>query len=224
MLPIGPGDNGKADIFVYPNLTENPTGDFRTDIRSAIGSEENYPLYAVLLYSNMDSDLVKYVRVQGYTLHKLSGEDCIVYSLENPIESKDYEKYRDYWRKKIGDHDFAFKFSKEWLNHLPLELDDAFDIASRYGIPKDKLPVILLLEDLNSSDYIWDPIKLDEGEDKYSNYFKSLFADIGAIKNEKKSDKLKALKKLRNNKEIDMFMSTFEPLGSLKRKLVEVPI
>jgi hypothetical protein len=136
------------------------------------GKLGSYPLYAFFLYSELDEDLVAFVRY-AYWLHTLSGNDCLISVFENPGNWG--EPWKNYWQKKLGP-DFD-QISEDWYKLQPLDRDSAFSLADTLGVEKDALPCIVFVESFTDKRLICVPIIADKT--RYKEYFQALFAAVG---------------------------------------------
>jgi hypothetical protein len=150
----------------------------------------NYPLYAFLLYTEVDKDFARFVRSKGRWLHDLSGEQCLISAFENPKRWGD--GWKDYWREKIGSDEFDLKMMK-WAELTAVDRDNAFRLAESLDLDKNLLPCIVFV-DLDSTHEIMSiPVISDPAE--YESFFKDLFTAVTRASQEREGEKLRDLKK-----------------------------
>jgi hypothetical protein len=172
----------KVLVPLAPMAVQDIQGD-ADRMRDKLGT---YPLYAFLLYTEMDEDLVAFLR-RAYWLHTLSGSDCLVSVFENPTNWG--EQWKKYWQEKLGP-DFN-RMSRDWYKLQPLDRDSAFSLADRLGVDKNALPCIVFLESFGDRRIMCLPIVADRV--KYREYFQSLFAAVSRAAKAPPGNRLDAL-------------------------------
>jgi hypothetical protein len=148
-----------------------------------------YPLYAFLLYDEMDDDLTVFVRMHGGLLHGLSGNDCLLSVFENPGDWG--EGWKRYWQQKLGP-DFD-KMLSDWIKLKPFDRNTSYQLADYLQIDRKALPCIIFVESFLDKRFMYLPIIKDKGE--YHDYFKDLFTAVRDATNEpagKRIDKLRS--------------------------------
>jgi len=147
-----------------------------------------FPLYAMLLYSEVDEACAEFMRRKGSWLHSLSGNDCLIGTFENPGEWG--ESWKLYWRQKLGP-DFE-QISDEWLKMKPFDVNMAFFLADRLNVDKNDLPCVVFIEDFGKKEQLYVPIVVDQGE--YPRFFQDLFTAVHDAVQEPQGSRLQELR------------------------------
>lgn len=149
-----------------------------------------YPLYAFLLYTEIDKDFSRFVDSKGRWLHDLSGEQCLISAFENP--ERWGEGWKNYWKEKIGSDEFDLK-SMKWAELTPLDRNNAFRLAESLDLDKNLLPCIVFVDPDSSHEIMSVPVISDPAE--YANFFKDIFTAVRRVSQARKGQKLRDLKK-----------------------------
>jgi hypothetical protein len=177
-----------TEIYREKALGVIPTRDIQGGLKRLRDKLGSYPLYAFFLYTEMDEDLVAFMRY-GYWLHSLSGNDCLISVFENPGEWG--EQWKSYWQEKLGS-DFD-QISADWYKLQPLDRDSAFSLADLLGVEKNTIPCIVFLESFEDKKLMCIPIIADKT--KYKEYFQALFAAVSRAARTPVGKRLQALQK-----------------------------
>jgi hypothetical protein len=148
-----------------------------------------YPLYAFLLYTEVDKTFARFVNTKGRWLHELSGEECLIGTVENP--KKWGGGWQNYWKEKLGT-DFDLKMMK-WMELTPVDRDIAFGLAEELHVDKNLLPCIVFVDPDSIHEVLSIPVIADTAE--YADFFKDLFTAVQRASKVKEGQKVRDLKK-----------------------------
>lgn len=142
------------------------------------GKDEN-PLYAILLYTEEDINIAKYVRSYYNELSKLSGKTH-VFVFEDRAEGKESSQY---WSKHLLNIDEYIGWNALGLTRTkPYDKAQIYELCDIFEIPKDKVPCILFFNnlDLNEKKFIVLEFPKDE---KLTDFFRHVFTVCDKVVN-----------------------------------------
>jgi len=154
---------------------------------NAYGTEilwDRYPdtiLFAALLYTDEDTQLAKYVRLNYTSLDKMSGENCAIFVVESPPQMSLAETV-SYWKDLLTFNMYILWGSKGWTRTKPYDKAAVYQISTQLGIFPDQLPCVVFFEQpsileaegLDKATKIIIPIK-----GNLPDFFRTLFSSIG---------------------------------------------
>ncbi|MDD4448403.1 MAG: hypothetical protein PHN61_12110 [Methanothrix sp.] len=183
------GDRMKSDIMGdYESLGILPLPTDDVAFKLLKGDFGDYPLFAFLLYSEVDEDLAEFIRLKGRWLHSLSGSDCLIGVFENP--SAWGEGWKRNWQKRLG-CEFN-KLSAEWQNITPFDRDEAFVLADKLGVDKALLPCLVFIEDLKGNKLLNMPLVANNAD--FAKYFQDIFSCVHKAASAPRGSKLDELR------------------------------
>jgi hypothetical protein len=151
----------------------------------------HFPFYGFLLYTEKDKDFARFVRSNWQWLHDLSGEQCLVSAFEDPKKWGEDERWKLYWRERIGSDKFNLKMMKS-MELKPVDRNLAFRLADILLIKKTELPCIVFVDTDSPLEAITIPIVVDKTE--YADFLKDLFTVVTSAAQAEKGRKLRSLK------------------------------
>lgn len=132
--------------------------------------DEN-PLYAILLYTEEDINIAKYVRSYYNELNSLSGKTRVFVFEAEPVGKEVYQ----YWSNMLSNIDEYRGWNALGLTKTkPYDKAQIYDLCGIFEIPKDKVPCILFFNnlDLNETKFIVLEFTKDE---KLTDFFRRVF-------------------------------------------------
>ena len=155
-------------------------------------SNNTNTLNAIFLYTEEDTDLVKYVRRNYQSLDRLTGEWCNVYVLEKPSPSR--ESLRKYWQHILRANLYEKWSDCRWItNTKPFDKSESYKIARKIGISPTFFPCLVVLppwNELSTEEKLIIPIEIVS-----KTYFRHLFSILeDIISNSEQECKYKPIK------------------------------
>ena len=132
---------------------------------------EQPPMLAVL-YTDEDTHVASYMRTHFDDLDKASGSRCDVGFIEDPSQINACK----YWRNTLSQSIYVAWRLLGWVDSLPYNKSEIYDVAARLQIPFDRLPCVATISSDRKS--VIDVYQL--GADLTSD-FRGLFAKFQGI-------------------------------------------
>jgi hypothetical protein len=130
---------------------------------------------AVLLYTDEDTELAKYVRLNFASLDKMSGSDCKVFVIERPPQMK-LSEIVDYWKELLTFGTYALWGSVGWTSTKPYDKSSAYHLAQQLGVFPHQLPCIVFFDEITDEGKVIIPI---QGEPV--TFFRELFGSLQTV-------------------------------------------
>lgn len=128
---------------------------------------------AVMLYTDEDVELAKFVRENYTALNKMSGEECDVFVIERSPQEK-ISEIVNYWIELVQYNTYILWGGLGWIKTKPYDKSAAHEIAKQLGVFAHQLPCIVFFDDISEQDKIIIPLKTDN----YTNFFRLLFGSL----------------------------------------------
>jgi len=164
---------------MYPTLSGRPEPNgIVHDIKAAlpllpIDGDKKYPLYAFFLHSEKDDFVAKYLKSNGPWLDALTGDDCLICTIEKP--SNWDEGWKDAWKERLKNN-FEKNYSRwEALTNYSANAY-ATSLANLLNVPLNHMPCMVFVEDLKGKRIIQIPIIANKED--YDNYFKDVLTCV----------------------------------------------
>lgn len=146
--------------------------DFVRSLEDLPRLDNGYKLNSILLYTEEDIDLAKFVREHYDELDAMSGSAINVYVIERPPDNRKKQDSSAFWKAKLDKETFlAWGRKYGFFYNRPYNKADAYTIARKLGIFPDQFPCIALLDSIEQTNKIVIPIKGD-----YSTFFRNCFS------------------------------------------------
>jgi hypothetical protein len=173
-----PEGSKKAVIIIGPD-------EFSKHYAEKLG---NFPLYAFLLYSELNENVAEFISKKGQWLHCLTNEDCLVGVFENP--SAWGERWKNYWRERLAPDDFEIMIEKNMMLSAS-DRNYAYILADSLEVDKQFLPCFVFVEDFGSKKVLHIPLVVNETD--YPAYFQELFSCVHKAVKAPKGKRLESL-------------------------------
>ena len=149
--------------------------------------ESRYPLFAFILYSEVDKDIIEFINSHNNWLHELSHDNCLIFVLENPQSFG--ERWLNFWKKRLGVN-FEPTFQR-WNKLKPEDRNKAFQIANSFNVQLNTLPCIVFWEKFSSKKVVSIPLSVPK--EKYKDYFMDIFEKVRKAVQEPEGYRLETL-------------------------------
>jgi hypothetical protein len=118
-------------------------------------NNKEYPLYAFFLHTEKDKDLADYLSQNSSWLDAVTGDDCLICTIEKP--SNWDEGWKNAWKMRLG-ADFEKNYA-EWeaLTNYS-EATYAMSLANLFNVPLNHMPCMVFVEDLHGNKILQLPI------------------------------------------------------------------
>jgi len=134
------------------------------------GKDEN-PLYAILLYTEEDINIAKYVRSYYNELSKLSGKTRVFVFEKEAVGKEVYQ----YWSNRLLNKDEYIGWNALGLTKTkPYDKAQIYELCDIFEIPKDKVPCILFFNNLDLNDKKFIVLEFNKDE-KLKDFFRHVF-------------------------------------------------
>jgi hypothetical protein len=117
-------------------------------------------LNAILLYTDEDILLAKYIRENFDELHKMSGENLRIFVVESPPKDSFYAT-PNYWKSRLEQKVYMAWSLLGWVRSKPYDETAAYDIARSLGIFPDELPCLVVFDKTDQINKVIFPIGND---------------------------------------------------------------
>jgi hypothetical protein len=124
-------------------------------------------LWGALLYTDEDAELAAYVRRHFRSLNALIRSELRVFVIERP----DPAAPEDFWDSALEGREALVYGALGWLDSVPYEKSQAYEVARRLGVEEDQLPCLVVFDDPERQAKLVFPIA-----DVSPGYFRTLFA------------------------------------------------
>lgn len=155
-----------------PNTHIVSIGDKNSPLAETLeaGEDENL-LYAILLYTEEDINIAKYVRSYYNELSKLSGKTRVFVFEKEAVGEEGYQ----YWSKRLLNKDEYIGWNALGLTKTkPYDKAQIYELCDIFEIPKDKVPCILFFNNLNLNDKKFIVLEFTKDE-KLKDFFRHVF-------------------------------------------------
>jgi hypothetical protein len=124
-------------------------------------------LWGALLYTDEDAELAAYVRRHFRSLNALIRSELRVFVIERPEPAAPEE----FWDSALEDREALVYGALGWLDSVPYEKSQAYEVARRLGVEEDQLPCLVVFDDPEREPKLVFPIA-----EVSPGYFRTLFA------------------------------------------------
>ena len=111
------------------------------------------PVEGVLLYTDEDVDIAKYVRLNFSYIDVMTGHHLNLYVLENPTKIKGISP-RTYWKAYLDGKLYLILTLLGWTRTKPYAKEETYKIAEKLGLYSDALPCLTVFGDITSDEKI----------------------------------------------------------------------
>lgn len=136
------------------------------------------PITSVLLYTDEDTEISKYIRYSFASLDAMTGQHLNIYTIEQPSQVKGISA-RIYWKTYLEERVFSIFQFVGWTRYKPYNKSDAYRIAEMLGLYPDSLPCIVIFANITSDEKIVIPITAD-----YPEFFRTFSSIVLRTSNE----------------------------------------
>jgi hypothetical protein len=131
-----------------------------------ISEDNEASTHAFFLYTTEDKNIARYVRENFFELDKLSGEECLIFLIDNPPKSeRDEVRAREYWREVELKTPVWTGFTKV----MPYDQATAHEIGTYLGIHPRDIPCITFFRSIHDRQLViyrldnsWTDLELTE--------------------------------------------------------------
>jgi hypothetical protein len=123
------------------------------DGRLPVNSFRSLNLNGVLLYTDADFELSKYLRYNFSELEKIIGDSLNLYFIVQPTLLHG-RSAREYWKGLLEESAYSILHCLGFTKNKPYSKSDAYEIASMLGVLPECLPCLVIFNDLKSSEKI----------------------------------------------------------------------
>ncbi len=113
----------------------------------------SYEMKGVLLYTDEDAELARYIRYNFCALSAMTGQNFLIYTIEQPTQIRGISA-REYWKAVLEQNTYSFLHLLGWTQSKPYDKAQAYKIAYKLGVYPDTLPCIILFESLDRDEKI----------------------------------------------------------------------
>lgn len=103
------------------------------------------PLESVLLYTDEDAELAKYIRYNFSALDVMTGDYLNIYTIEQPTSIRGLSA-GEYWKARLDQTTYTFLQLMGWTRYKPYEKALAYQVADILGVYPEALPCIIIKE------------------------------------------------------------------------------
>jgi hypothetical protein len=135
-------------------------------------------VYAFFLYTSEDKNLAKYVHEHFVELDKLSGEDYLIFLVEQPPDSwNGCERAKRYWSADAtaARSDSYVGYFNEGMPYDPAEV---YAIARFLGVRADKLPALVFFRNILDKHLLVYPLDRPASDESLTQEFRALFGRV----------------------------------------------
>lgn len=158
----------------------------------------NVILFAVILYTDEDKNLVQYIREHINDLHSMSGQSCMFFVIEKPTDEWNLN-IRKYLGALTGDYFDALWERLGTTSFKPFNKSNAYEIARHFGVKPNQLPSMVFFKNLQSKEALilelQRYVSAEQNESEYSKVFRTIFACVQDSVTLNKSSALENFKK-----------------------------
>lgn len=149
-------------VLARENLTKRINSAYETDVE----------LSSVLLYTDEDVQLAKYIRQHFDELHQMSGINVAVYVIEAPPKDSMLSS-SSFWRRQIDHASYLAWSLFGWTQSRPYDKAAAYEIARTLNIYPDELPCLVVFANMDQMDKVIFPVHSD-----FLAFFRTTFSNI----------------------------------------------
>jgi hypothetical protein len=131
---------------------------------------DNTRFHAILLYTDEDDALAKYVREHSDKLHQMSGLDITVYVVEAPHGKIHASAY---WKAKLEQKAYFAWSLLGWTQSRPYDKSATYEIARSIGVYPNEFPCVVISHKSDHKDKITLPISSD-----FPKFFRNMFTSM----------------------------------------------
>jgi len=155
-----------------PNQVVVSIGDEHSPLAEILKSDKDKnPLYALLLYTDEDVDITKYVRTYYNELSKLSGKTRVFVFEEEHARKEVFQ----YWSKQLPNINEYIGWNALGLTKTkPYDKAQIYELCHIFGIPKERVPCILFFNNLELNDKKFVVLEFPKDE-KLKDFFRHVF-------------------------------------------------
>jgi hypothetical protein len=132
--------------------------------------KDKNPLYAILLYTEEDVNIAKYIRSYYNELSSLSGKTRVFVFEAEPVRKEVYQ----YWSKQLPNNEYIGWNALGLTKTKPYDKAQIYELCGIFGIPKDKVPCILFFNNLDRNDKKFIVLQFTKDE-KLKDFFRHVF-------------------------------------------------
>ncbi len=160
------------ELIRISNPSTVSTGDKNSPLAETLRAEKDEnPLYAILLYTEEDINIAKYVRSYYNELNNLSGKTRVFVFEAEPVG----EEVCQYWTNLLSNIDEYIGWNALGLTKTkPYDKAQIYELCGIFEIPKDKVPCILFFNNLDLNDKKFIVLKFTKDE-KLKDFFRHVF-------------------------------------------------
>jgi hypothetical protein len=138
---------------------------------TAGGLDRNAPptLWGAFLYSDEDTEIATYVRTHFRSLDALIGTDLRVFVIERPQPPAP----GGFWDSALDSRQALVYDAMGWLDSVPYDQSQAYEIARRLGVGEDQLPCLAVFDTLEREPKLVFPLA-----EASPRYFRTLFSAL----------------------------------------------
>jgi hypothetical protein len=129
-------------------------------------------LFAALLYTDEDTELAKYVRLNYSSLNRMSSPGVTIFIIERPPKKSLVETIK-YWKDLLEFNAYVFWGGIGWTKTKPYDRAGAYEIAKHLGVFPDQFPCIVFFKEIEDEKKVIFQIESD-----FSNFFRTIFGSI----------------------------------------------
>ncbi|HHV24494.1 MAG TPA: hypothetical protein GXX65_08185 [Methanosarcina sp.] len=126
------------------------------------------PVESVLLYTDEDMEISKYIRYNFASLDVMTGHHLNLYAIEQPLQVNGISA-RIYWKNYLEERVFSIFQLLGWTKYKPYDKSNAYRIAEMLGLYPESLPCVVIFGDIKSDEKIVIPII-----EEYPIFFRNL--------------------------------------------------
>lgn len=161
-------------------------------------SEQKY-LVGILLYTEEDHELARYVRMYYRELNKMTSNNLKIYVLEK--KPSKLKEALIYWERALETQIdkrvlLVWAFLK-WINSRPVDKSQAYEIVRSLGLYPDQMPCLILLSNFKKPKHEAIIVSIDSSTDAIRHLFSNILRILDEFRDKdeySKDDEFKSLK------------------------------
>lgn len=181
-----------------------------------INSADGSLWFGVILYTDEDENLVRFVRLYFRELLEMSGDNCLFFIIEKPDE-----KWIPDIKEKLGSLGGKY-FDALWERlgtetFQPFDRVKSYEIARQFNVKPSLLPCVILFTELKTREAL--PIAINSfiktkkaDNDEYTAFFRTLFSCVQSVSTKEKD----ALNELAKNITRERRKQMLKEVGSIE--------
>lgn len=144
----------------YAGYMLAPVPDPMEFIRALILPADDLPvasdyIWGVLLYTDEDVEVARYIRSHFADLNSLSGRVLRIGVVEKP---DDWSAAKRYWKQHLDRREYRLYSNLRWLGFRPYDRSRMYEVAERLGVAPTELPCLVLFDSADRRDKLVFPI------------------------------------------------------------------